>query len=187
MSISKIVRKQKKGFTLLELMIVVAILGVLAAVAIPAYADYLIRSKISNMIAAASGLKDFVTEYRIVNGNFDGIDPSDPEATMSNIGTSDPTFLNPTISNIQFAVRDDNNMAIVVCGSTEGQGTEPQDTVNIYFTGTYLTENTGNAGINPGGMTWTCAYTGNPKFVPSSCRTLYDPAVFGSPTNDCEN
>src|SRR5688500_5729458 len=56
-------RQLQKGFTLIELMIVVAIIGILAAVALPAYQDYTKRAKVSELILAASGCRTSITEY----------------------------------------------------------------------------------------------------------------------------
>ncbi|MEH6542360.1 MAG: pilin [Porticoccaceae bacterium] len=55
-------RKQQQGFTLIELMIVVAIIGILAAVALPAYQDYTVRAKVSEIILAGSACRTSITE-----------------------------------------------------------------------------------------------------------------------------
>lgn len=60
----------QKGFTLIELMIVVAIIGILAAVALPAYQDYTARAQVSEAMVLADGARSTVTEYWSNNGGF---------------------------------------------------------------------------------------------------------------------
>ena len=68
--------KKQQGFTLIELMIVVAIIGILAAIAIPAYQDYTIRAQVSEGLNLAGGAKAAVSEFRMDRGNW----PSDNTA-----------------------------------------------------------------------------------------------------------
>jgi len=63
-------RKAQQGFTLIELMIVVAIIGILAAVAIPAYQDYTVRSRVTEGLSLASAAKTSVSEFFSSNNTF---------------------------------------------------------------------------------------------------------------------
>ncbi|MEP6657907.1 MAG: prepilin-type N-terminal cleavage/methylation domain-containing protein, partial [Betaproteobacteria bacterium] len=60
-------KRVQQGFTLIELMIVVAIIGILAAIALPAYKDYTVRAKVSEVILAASSAKNAVAESAQIN------------------------------------------------------------------------------------------------------------------------
>ena len=64
------IKNRQHGFTLIELMIVIAILGIIAAIAIPAYLDYSIRAKVSEAIYAADAAKSAVTEYHSTTSTF---------------------------------------------------------------------------------------------------------------------
>ncbi|HGG9679789.1 TPA: pilin [Neisseria meningitidis] len=75
----------QKGFTLIELMIVIAIVGILAAVALPAYQDYTARAQVSEAILLAEGQKSAVTEYYLNHGEWPGNNSSAGVATSSEI------------------------------------------------------------------------------------------------------
>ncbi|HEZ4908961.1 TPA: pilin [Neisseria meningitidis] len=75
----------QKGFTLIELMIVIAIVGILAAVALPAYQDYTARAQVSEAILLAEGQKSAVTEYYLNHGKWPGDNSSAGVATSSEI------------------------------------------------------------------------------------------------------
>ncbi|MBW7994926.1 prepilin-type N-terminal cleavage/methylation domain-containing protein [Neisseria meningitidis] len=75
----------QKGFTLIELMIVIAIVGILAAVALPAYQDYTARAQVSEAILLAEGQKSAVTEYYLNHGEWPGDNSSAGVASTSDI------------------------------------------------------------------------------------------------------
>nr|WP_101134219.1 pilin [Neisseria meningitidis] len=75
----------QKGFTLIELMIVIAIVGILAAVALPAYQDYTARAQVSEAILLAEGQKSAVTEYYLNHGEWPANNSSAGVATSSEI------------------------------------------------------------------------------------------------------
>src|SRR6266545_5271658 len=90
----------QKGFTLIELMIVVAIIGILAAIAIPAYQDYTVRSKVTELINSAGVCKTSVAEYYQVKGL---MPTAAKEAGCTDIGTANSAA--PAVTNGEITVK----------------------------------------------------------------------------------
>lgn len=135
---------KNKGFTLIELMIVVAIVAILAAVAIPAYQDYLTRSKVAEIAAAAGACKTSVSEYYASAGSFASI-------TNANAGCS--------------TVATQNGGAPVV---TAGSGIITIASSIPNAAGNYIL----TPGFNGTDLTsWNCnASDIAKKYLPASCR-----------------
>src|SRR5258707_1783281 len=104
--IGDLMKKVQQGFTLIELMIVVAIIGILAAIAIPAYQDYTIRSKVTELINAAGVCKTSVAEYY----QSLGVMPlSAKTAGFSDIGTANS--LTPVVTNGEVEITAQGTLA----------------------------------------------------------------------------
>jgi type IV pilus assembly protein PilA len=138
-----------KGFTLIELMIVVAIIGILAAVAIPAYQDYIARSQVSEAVSLSSGGKTPMAEYYADKGYWPAL-ASDVIGTVAGKYTSAITI---TVGN-------------TATGTVTLTAKIKDSNVNASITGGLLTLTTSD------GKTWSCS-TGaglGSKYVPASCR-----------------
>ena len=138
--------KKQGGFTLIELMIVVAIIAILAAIALPAYQNYVIRTQVSEVITAASGARTEIAELVASNGTL-------PPATYT-IQSSASEFVASTTW--------DGN-AITATSTAAINGTEAD---NLTITLTPSTPNPTTLQIE----SWTCEGTIPTQFRPGSCQ-----------------
>lgn len=83
----KMTQQSQKGFTLIELMIVVAIIGILAAVALPAYQDYTARAQAAEAISLSAGMKTSIAEFYQSEGGFPTATTTPPLASYKAVGT----------------------------------------------------------------------------------------------------
>lgn len=135
-------KRNQGGFTLIELMIVIAILGILMAIAIPAYNDYTIRAKVSEGINMAAGAKLAVTEHVLSEGSW----PADNAAAGLEVDIT-----SEFVSSINV-----NNTGLITVAVDSDTGT----TGNITLQGA----------TNAGAVNWTCSGTVPAKYRPASCR-----------------
>ena len=169
----------QKGFTLIELMIVVAIIGILAAVAIPAYQNYTVRAKVSEMIVGASSAKSLVSEA-FQSDSLAGVTAAATEYNARPPAETSSKY----IGNISIDTATGEISVSSNAGAATGLPTDAQRRSIV------LTPNVNNVALAAGAtgsVDWACASTTNTtatarglgaitagtmpaKYVPSECR-----------------
>ena len=154
-------KRLQQGFTLIELMIVVAIIGILAAVALPAYQDYTVRAKVSEVLLAMSACRTSITEVYQTGGTPPGMgnwgcESGNTSKYVSSIATDDNGKVTATITGISATV----NGTVVTLVPLVRDAT----------TAATVADNMGE-----GLFGWRCGNTGDgtnlaAKYLPGSCR-----------------
>jgi type IV pilus assembly protein PilA len=162
-------RSLQKGFTLIELMIVVAIIGILAAVALPAYQDYTVRAKVTEGLSLAGAAKVAVAE-NAANGIAYGSGWSSPAATKNVSSLSIDTTAGFITINYTTAIAPSGSNTLVL---------NPLNGTTAFTGGTSSLSTVPTAGS----VTWNCNSAGTPgtivgqagtlpgKYAPAACRS----------------
>jgi type IV pilus assembly protein PilA len=155
---------RQQGLTLIELMIVIAIIGILGALALPAYQDYSIRAKASEMLLAAGGCKTAVNE-------------AISSASQADVSATLPKVCESQTSQYVIRISADANGVITVVGNHEALRGSTSASANSISLTPLQTANTPVSGSTDGGKpiaSWRCGPStsnGLPlKYLPASCK-----------------
>lgn len=158
-------QKRQQGLTLIELMIVIAIIGILGALALPAYQDYSIRAKVSEMLLAASGCKTGVSE-------------AIGSASEADVSAVLPNACESQVSKFVSSIGADANGVITVVGNHQALRGSTSASANSLSLTPLLSGTTAINGSTDGGKAvgaWRCGPAANnglpPKYLPTSCKT----------------
>jgi len=156
-------RNVQQGFTLIELMIVVAIVAILVALAVPAYQDYTIRAKVAECINGGAVAKLSISEYRETTGDY----PADSEIAGL-LGTAGSTGDTEYCDPIEYSSSSTVGNFLVIADSAAIDSSLNADSIEANLVPTL------SSAVTEGGIDWTCRRGGTIaeyyKYLPSTCR-----------------
>ena len=154
-------QRKQQGFTLIELMIVVAIVGILAAIAVPAYQDYMARAKVSEGVAAVDQIRTTIADFYTSQGHFPAAASSGYTGSTTGVFNIDRAKY---ASQVAYANTGTNSGTLTLMFHTGWNSSVTGSANQITYTGSGSTTT----------VTWTCAATsGAPlptKYLPANCR-----------------
>lgn len=150
----------QKGFTLIELMIVIAIIGILAVIALPAYQDYTARAQVSEAFSLAEGQKAAVIEYFADKGAY-------PESNEAAGVAASSKITGKYVASVDIGGK---GVITATMKAKDVNSALTSKTLTLTPATAAVAASAANAAANPGSFTWTCGGSIDTKYRPAACR-----------------